>query len=173
MTPEGGAMRETKATSLIPETTSATQASSPLKGNKRSALAVNRGKEKARAKAGRIPGNNNNHNSNAARAVRVGEESRGGVIQGSRPKILNEGVPPSVERMGGHQRCPPCSNQTAARKKLKTEKHIPPYLNPRDKIQWWRDQKAGADLLCAMQVGVRQSLTNFPTAGGAHRDRHH
>jgi len=38
---------------------------------------VRRAKANAKAKAGNIPGNSSNHNSNAARGVRVAEESRG------------------------------------------------------------------------------------------------
>jgi len=83
-----------KATSLIPETTSTTQDSFVLKKNKRSALAVKRGKERARAKAGSVPGNQNkDHSSSAARAVRSADESRGGVIQEGHPKSVNEGDP--------------------------------------------------------------------------------
>jgi len=74
-------------TNLMPETTSTTQDSCPQKENKKFALAVKRGKEKTRAKAGSIFGNNNNHSRNA-RSVRVAEEIRGGLIQVSQPKTL-------------------------------------------------------------------------------------
>jgi len=93
-------------TNLMPETTSTTQDSCPQKENKKFALAVKRGKEKTRAKAGSIFGNNNNHSRNA-RSVRVAEEIRGGLIQVSQPKTLQEGVPPSIEQMGGHQTLEP------------------------------------------------------------------
>jgi len=78
---------------------------------------VRRAKAKANVKAGNIPGNSSNHNNNAARGVRVAEESRGGVTPGNHPKGLHEGVPPSIERIGGHkkleplQACSPCANR--------------------------------------------------------------
>jgi len=52
-----------------------------------------RAKVKAKENAGNFPGNRNNHNSNAARVVRVAEESRGGVTPGNHPKSLNEESP--------------------------------------------------------------------------------
>jgi len=72
---------------------------------------------RAKAKAGNIPGNSSNHNSNAARGVRMAEENRGGVTPGNHPRSLSEGVPPFIERMGGHQTleplqsCSPCVNR--------------------------------------------------------------
>jgi len=94
----------------------------PQKKNNKSAMDVKRANAKAKAKAGNIPGNRNNHSSNAARAVRVAEESLGGVTPENYPKSLNEEVPPSIERIGGHQTfeplqiCSPHSNGTAQKK---------------------------------------------------------
>jgi len=51
-----------------------------------------------------------------------------------------------------------CSKQT------QNEQYIPPYLNPRKKIQWWRDHGAGANLLSAIQLGVKPTLTALPPA---------
>jgi len=104
MTPEGEATRETRATSYFPEITSTTQDSFPLKNNKKSALAVKRGKEDANARAGIITGNNkNNHSNNAARAVRVAGGSRGGLTPESQPKNVNEEVPHLSSEWGGQQ----------------------------------------------------------------------
>jgi len=125
MTPEDEATWGTKATSLTPEMISTTQDSSPLKKNKRSALDVKGAKEKA--KAGNIPANSNNHSSNAARAVRVAEESRGGVTPENHPKILNERVPPSFEQMRGHQTLEPlqiCSPQNRIKQLLEINSNL-------------------------------------------------
>jgi len=85
------------------------QGLSHLKKNKKSALDSKREKEQAKANSGNAPGNRNNHSSNAARAIRVAEGNRGGVTPESYPKILNEEVPPTIERMGGHQPLEPPS----------------------------------------------------------------
>jgi len=120
-TPEDEAMQGTKATSLTPKITSTTQGFYPPKKSKRSAMDIRRAKATAEAKAGNIPGNSSNHNSNAARGLRVAEESRGGVAPGNHPKILNEGVPPIYRANGGTQnaRAPPIlfPNITTARNK--------------------------------------------------------
>jgi len=87
---------------------STTQGSSPVKKNKKSALDVRRKRGMKKAKAGNIPGNNNNQSINAARALRGAEEPWGSNPR-KPPKSLNEGVLPSIERMGGtpNARTPP------------------------------------------------------------------
>jgi len=92
-----------RATSLNPEMTSTTPGSSRTKKSRMSAPDVQKAKEKTRAKAGSIHCNSNTHSSNAARAVRVAGGSHGGLTPESHPKNLSEEIPPSVERMGGHQ----------------------------------------------------------------------
>jgi len=131
-----------------------------------------RARAKAKAKAGNTPGNSSNHNNNAARGVRVAEESRGGVTPGNHPKSINEGVPPFIERIMGHQTleppqsCSPGANRIELPLEInsKLNNKSPPYLNPRNNIQWWRDHGAGADLLCAIQVGIKPTLTALPPA---------
>jgi len=101
MTSEHGATRGTRATSLTPEMTLTNQGPSPLENNKKSALDVKMARGKEMAKAGNIPDSSNNQNSNASMAVRVAGVIRGGVTPQNHTKVLNERVPPSIERMGG------------------------------------------------------------------------
>jgi len=116
---------------LDPEMISTTQGSPP-KGNKRSAMDVRSAREKANVKAGNIRGNSSNHDNNASRGVRVAGESPGGVTPRNHPQYLNEGVPPSVERLGGtpnactHPNPFPMRkwNRTSARNKFKAEQYI-------------------------------------------------
>jgi len=151
---------------------STTQGSSPLKKNKRSALYVKRADAKAKAKAGNIPGNNsNNHSSNAASAVKEAEESRGGVTPETPQKGLNEVVPPSIERMGEHktleplQFCSPHSNRIEQLLEITLKmKNTSPSFQSRKQNSMVARSRGGADLLSAIQVGVKPTLTALPPA---------
>jgi len=95
---------------------------------------VKRAKAKVKVKAGNIPGNSSNHNSNAASAVRVAEESRGVVNPENRPKGFYEAVSPSIERMGGLQTlellqiCSPCPNRIEQLLEANSKRTIHPPL---------------------------------------------
>jgi len=102
----------------------------------------------------------------------VTEEIRDGFIQDIQQKILIEGFPPSVERIGGHQTlethktCSPRSNRIEQLLKinLNLNNKSSSYPNARGKTQFWRGHEAGADLFSAFQVGVMPSLTALPPA---------
>jgi len=86
MTPEDGATRGTKATSLNPEITSTTQGKTTHEEEQKVRTGHQKGKRKGKCN---IPGSSNNHSNNAARAARLAGESRDEVTPENHPKSLN------------------------------------------------------------------------------------